>query len=445
VPAGVRVSEPLPPNVRAQVVAFAADTLADLPPQEVPATLMAVRRFIPSRRSRLGATPLAAAIANDAVFRGRVAERLRLAMPDLVASLESAEGPPEAAPPEEIAAVAYVLRLPGWEQLVKTAAQELAEVTASARAVREAETVARLSDQLEALKRSSKVESDQLRDRLAEARADVEDARRRLRSSADRARRMELDTQETVRAATRMRDEALAVAREAETETRRLRQRVAELETALAVSRRGSREARSVEDVRLRVLLDTLMAAANGFRKELSLPTAVRRPADVAGREEDDTVLFDPFCGVGARGLAEDDPGVVDEVLAIPGVHLIVDGYNVTKRGYGSLPLQAQRARLLSGLGALVGRAPESEITVVFDATAVIARPVGVTAPRGVRVVFSQPGQLADEEIIRLVRAEPAGRPVAVVTSDREVAETSRLSGARPVPSAALLTRLGRS
>jgi predicted RNA-binding protein with PIN domain len=366
-------------------------------------------------------------------------------MPDLVASLESAEGPPEAAPPEEIAAVAYVLRLPGWEQLVKTAAQELAEVTASARAVREAETVARLSDQLEALKRSSKVENDQLRDRLAEARADVEDARRRLRSSADRARRMDLDTQETVRAATRMRDEALAVAREAETETRRLRQRVAELETALAVSRRGSREARSVEDVRLRVLLDTLMAAANGFRKELSLPTAVRRPADVAGREEDDTVLFDPFCGVGARGLAEDDPGVVDEVLAIPGVHLIVDGYNVTKRGYGSLTLQAQRARLLSGLGALVGRAPESEITVVFDATAVIARPVGVTAPRGVRVVFSQPGQLADEEIIRLVRAEPAGRPVAVVTSDREVAETSRLSGARPVPSAALLTRLDRS
>ncbi|WP_322766724.1 NYN domain-containing protein, partial [Frankia sp. Cr1] len=65
--------------------------------------------------------------------------------------------------------------------------------------------------------------------------------------------------------------------------------------------------------------------------------------------------------------------------------------------------------------------------------------------PRGVRVVFSRSGQLADEEIIRLVRAEPAGRPVAVVTSDREVAETSRMSGARPVPSAALLTRLDRS
>ncbi|WP_322747412.1 MULTISPECIES: NYN domain-containing protein [unclassified Frankia] len=439
------MSEPLPPNVRAQVVAFAADTLADLAEQDVPAPLIAVRRFIPSRRARLGATPLAAAIANDTVFRGRVAERVRLALPDLVAALSSAEGPPEAAPPEEIAAVAYVLRLPGWERMVEAAAQELAEAAAAALAAQAAGTAARLSDQLEALKRSSRVESDQLRDRLAVARTEVEDARRRLRSSADRIRRAELDAQDAVQAAERIRDEAVTAAREAETESRRLRQRVTELEAALAAARRGSREARSVEDVRLRVLLDTLMAAANGFRKELSLPTAVRRPADVAGREDDDAILFDPFCGVGARGLAEDDPGVVDEVLAIPGVHLIVDGYNVTKRGYGSLTLQAQRARLLSGLGALVGRAPESEITVVFDATAVIARPVGVTAPRGVRVVFSRSGQLADEEIIRLVRAEPAGRPVAVVTSDREVAETSRMSGARPIPSAALLTRLDRS
>ncbi|WP_250279646.1 NYN domain-containing protein [Frankia sp. Cppng1_Ct_nod] len=439
------MSEPLPPNVRAQVVAFAADTLADLPEQDVPSALIAVRRFIPSRRSRLGATPLAAAIANDVVFRGRVAERVRLALPDLVASLESAQGPPEAAPPEEIAAVAYVLRLPGWEQMVDAAAQELAASAASARAAEAAGTVARLQDQLEAVRRSAKAENDQLRERLALTRSDVEDARRRLRSSSDRVRRAEIAAGESVDAAERTRDEAVTAARDAEAETRRLRQRVAELEAALAASRRGSREARSVEEVRLRVLLDTLMAAANGFRKELALPTAVRRPADIVGREENAAASFDPFCGIGARGLAEDDPGVVDEVLAVPGVHLIVDGYNVTKRGYGSLTLQAQRARLLSGLGALVGRAPESEITVVFDATAVTARPVGVTAPRGVRVVFSRSGQLADEEIIRLVRAEPAGRPMVVVTSDREVADTSRLSGARPIPSAALIARLERA
>ncbi|SBW26041.1 NYN domain-containing protein [Protofrankia symbiont of Coriaria ruscifolia] len=439
------MSEPLPSSVRAQIVAFAADTLADLPEQDVPSTLVAVRRFIPSRRSRLGATPLAAAMANDAVFRGRVAERLRLALPELVASLESDEGPPEAAPPEEIAAVAYVLRLPGWERMVEAAAQELAEAVASARAADATEAVVRLHEQLDTLKQSAKAENDQLRERLAAARSEAEDARRRLRSSSDRLRRAESAAHDAVEAAEKTRDEAVTTAREAEAETRRLRQRVAELEAAVTASRRDSREARSVEDVRLRVLLDTLMAAANGFRKELALPTAVQRPADIVGRGEDEAAPFDPFCGVGARGLAEDDPAVVDEVLGVPGVHVIVDGYNVTKRGYGSLPLQAQRARLLSGLGALVGRAPESEITVVFDATAVIARPVGVAAPRGVRVLFSRPGQLADEEIIRLVRAEPMGRPVVVVTSDREVADTSRRSGARPIPSVALLARLDRS
>jgi predicted RNA-binding protein with PIN domain len=183
------------------------------------------------------------------------------------------------------------------------------------------------------------------------------------------------------------------------------------------------------------------MFAANGLRRELALPPTVGRPADLGRQGEP---VYDPFAVVEARGRPEDDPALVDEVLTVPNVHLVIDGYNVTKRGYGTLTLHAQRARLLSGLGALAGRASESEITVVFDATAVVTRPVGVTAPRGVRVVFSQPGQLADEEIVRLVQAEPAGRPVAVVTSDREVADLCAASGARPIPSAALLARLDR-
>jgi predicted RNA-binding protein with PIN domain len=191
----------------------------------------------------------------------------------------------------------------------------------------------------------------------------------------------------------------------------------------------------------MRVLLDTLMSAASGIRRGLALPSTAMRPADL-GREGEP--VYDPFATVEARGRAEDDPTLIDEVLAVPNVHLVVDGYNVTKRGYGTLTLHAQRARLLSGLGALAGRASESEITVVFDATAVVARPVGVAAPRGVRVVFSKPGQLADEEIVRLVQAEPDGRPVAVVTSDREVADVCAASGAKPVPSAALLARLDR-
>ena len=65
-------------------------------------------------------------------------------------------------------------------------------------------------------------------------------------------------------------------------------------------------------------------------------------------------------------------------------------------------------------------------------------------APRGVRVVFSPPGESADEVIRRLVRAEPPGRPVIVVSSDREVADGVAAAGARPVPSRTLLQLLGR-
>jgi predicted RNA-binding protein with PIN domain len=80
----------------------------------------------------------------------------------------------------------------------------------------------------------------------------------------------------------------------------------------------------------------------------------------------------------------------------------------------------------------------------VFDG-AQLDGPVRLTQPRGVRVLFSAPGEIADELIRRLVAAEPPGRPVVVVSSDREVADGVRRSGARPVPSAMLLNRLARS
>ena len=66
-------------------------------------------------------------------------------------------------------------------------------------------------------------------------------------------------------------------------------------------------------------------------------------------------------------------------------------------------------------------------------------RPVLLAPPRGVRVLFSKPGQTADELIRQLVRAEPPGRPVVVVSSDREVADGCAAAGARPVASTLLL------
>jgi predicted RNA-binding protein with PIN domain len=436
------VSEPLPAEVRTQVVAFAADTLAGLEDAEVPPSLAAVRRFTPARRPKQGAMPLAAAVEHDALFRGRVADWVRRSHPVLAAAVTSADGPPAAAPPAQVAAVAFVLRPAGWERLVAAAADSSAQAAMSARADEAAREVDRLTQTLAAVRESVKAEQDELRAQLAVSRTEAEDLRRRMRLASERGRRAEREAQEEVSAAVVDRDAARGAARAAEAEARRLRARVGELEAALVTSRRDGREARSHDEARLRVLLDTLMGAANGVRRELGLPTTVLRPADLATPAGDQP--GDALAGIGTRGRPEDDPTIIDAVLAIPGIHLIIDGYNVTKRGYGTLPLQAQRVRLLAGLGPLAGRASEAEVTVVFDATAVASRPVGVAAPRGVRVLFSRLGELADEEIVRLVRAEPPGRPVAVVTSDREVADTCAAAGARAVPSAALLARLER-
>ncbi|MBL7522586.1 NYN domain-containing protein [Frankia sp. CNm7] len=436
------MSEPLPAEVRTQVVAFAADTLADLEDAEVPASLVAVRRFTPARRAKQGAVPLAAAVEHDAMFRGRVADWIRRTHPGLAEAVTAADGPPAAAPPAEVAAVAFVLRPSGWEELLAAAASLSAQDALSARADEAAREVDRLSEALVAQREAVRAEREQLREQLASSRQEADELRRRMRGTSERVRRAEQVAQEEVAAAVADRDAARAAPRAAETEVRRLRGRVGDLEAALAAARREGRDARSLDDARLRVLLDTLMGAANGVRRELGLPSTVSRPADLLASA--DARTGDPFSAVGARGRPEDDPTVIDEVLAIPGVHLLIDGYNVTKRGYGGLTLQAQRVRLLSGLGPLAGRALEAEITVVFDATAVASRPVGVTAPRGVRVLFSRLGELADEEIVRLVRAEPPGRPIVVVTSDREVAEACASAGARAVPSAALLSRLER-
>jgi predicted RNA-binding protein with PIN domain len=180
--------------------------------------------------------------------------------------------------------------------------------------------------------------------------------------------------------------------------------------------------------------------AAQGVKRELALPSIVTRPADLVGGIEPTNAAHRALPG---RALSDNDPQLLEQLLTLPQVHLIVDGYNVTKTGYGELPLADQRTRLVSGLGGLAAQTG-AEITVVFDG-AELEAPIAIGAPRGVRVRFSHPGQIADELIGDLVRAEPHGRAIVVVSSDREVADAARRAGARPASSALLLKRLSRS
>jgi predicted RNA-binding protein with PIN domain len=144
--------------------------------------------------------------------------------------------------------------------------------------------------------------------------------------------------------------------------------------------------------------------------------------------------------GIGQGGKIA-DVSTLDRYLALPNVHLIVDGYNVTKTGYPELALADQRDRLIHQLSALAART-SAEVTVVFDGAGVLSVPASV--PRGVRVLFSDRGVLADDVIRNIVAAEPAGRPMVVATSDRAVADSVRGGGAHPTPSAVLVSRLSR-
>jgi predicted RNA-binding protein with PIN domain len=132
---------------------------------------------------------------------------------------------------------------------------------------------------------------------------------------------------------------------------------------------------------------------------------------------------------------------LLEQLLALPRAHLLVDGYNVTKNGWSGMPLDAQRARLVRELAPVAARSG-AEITVVFDGADISARPV--VAPRGVRVIFSPADISADDVLRDLTRAEPVGRPVVVVSSDREIREAVVVAGARSLPSATLLALLAR-
>jgi predicted RNA-binding protein with PIN domain len=198
---------------------------------------------------------------------------------------------------------------------------------------------------------------------------------------------------------------------------------------ALTAARDEAGRDRAAADQRLDLLLSTVQDAAAGLRRELLLTTGGARPGDVVA----DTL---PGAAPG-RGRAA-DASMLGGWLQLPAAHLIVDGYNVTKTGYPELTLVDQRDRLIRGLASLASRT-SAEITVVFDGAAVTtAQPPG----RGIRVLFSPPGVIADDVIRTLVAEEPPGRVVVVASSDREVVSGVRRDGARTVASAVLLDLL---
>jgi predicted RNA-binding protein with PIN domain len=427
------VTVPLPEPVRQRVVGLASDALAELTTDELPPALRPFARFAPARRARLAATPLAAALDSDAQFRQRVAARYRQRAPHLIEALEGGRTPP-AVDPLEVAAAAYLVRPNGWADLLSSIAERLERETAASASGREAKTVEKLREQLADARNEARQERDRLRSDLATLKEENATLRRTLKHARDRAKAAEQRAEEEASAAGEIREQAAAEVARMEAELRRLRARLGEAESAAESARRTVREGRDQADIRLRLLVDTLVDAAQGLRRELALPPTQTRPADTVRASEP---------GAGSQLSGADAEASLEALLALPQVHLIVDGYNVTKTAWPTIPLETQRTRLVNAMGGLVAQT-RAELTVVFDGANLDAVPQ-ISVPRGVRVRFSPGGVTADDVIRELVAAEPAGRPVVVVSSDREIADSVRRSGARPVPASGLVRLMSRS
>ncbi|MBG0855972.1 NYN domain-containing protein [Streptomyces spinoverrucosus] len=433
------LDRPLPEGVRRKVVQIVSDGFGGLTMAELPAQLRQYARFAPNRRAKFAGNAMAAAVETDPLFRQRIGEKFREAQPDLAGALD-AGSPPPAADPLDVAAAAYVLRPIGWVKLVAAAGEEAQRADAERADEESRAELERLRTELAAARDHTRAETERLRAELDGARKEAESLHRKLRAALSDVKRGEAALRKVQAEIEAVRAEGQAQVSVAESEARRLKARLGEAEAALEATRRAAREGRSVEDMRVRLLLDTVLDAAQGLRRELALPPVSVRPAETVDAVEPGRMTPKD---IAARALSENDPAILDQLLALPQAHLVVDGYNVTKTGYPQMPLEKQRLRLLGQLSQLAAQSG-AEVTCVFDG-AELAAPVLLAPPRGVRVLFSKPGVTADELIRQLVRAEPPGRPVIVVSTDREVADGVARAGARPVASAVLLKRLSRS
>jgi predicted RNA-binding protein with PIN domain len=144
-------------------------------------------------------------------------------------------------------------------------------------------------------------------------------------------------------------------------------------------------------------------------------------------------------------------PAVLDDsveaagyLVRLPEVVLLVDGYNVSLQTWPGVELPEQRHRLVSAVAELVMRTGVSAM-VAWDGSdqEAFPAPTGV-ARSAVRVVFSTPGEDADEVIIDQVDRLPPDRPVVVATDDRRVQTEVRRRGANVISTAQLLGVLKR-
>jgi hypothetical protein len=125
-------------------------------------------------------------------------------------------------------------------------------------------------------------------------------------------------------------------------------------------------------------------------------------------------------------------------------LHILIDGYNLIRQSEGLAAME--RSSLQEGREALLERLASYKrikhhpITVVFDGTHAHDPLQGRTRYKGINVIFSRPGELADTVIKRLVTRER--ERAVVVSSDKEIADFATVHGSVTMDSVAFENKM---
>ncbi len=333
---------------------------------------------------------------------------------------------------------------------------------------------------LDAQERDRQREDDEGKSHTSE-RSALEEARRRAdaaRMEAEaNAARAEADLQKERTARRTREDDAISAAGEAQSQVSALNteldQARAELEEQQNQLTRAGQRTHSLEDDLRRVRADTneLRARAESAESRLSQRDE-RALGDAATTARQLSVSLDALQRRMREGASSDDrpsdsprqeiptptprppaptrrtqpnlpPGVVanspmgvEAMLATPDVVLIVDGYNIAHRAWPHATAGDQRERLGIAATAL-SRRLGCEVLLVFDGDSNGSRPA--LRRGGVRVLFSDAGEEADEVVVREVEQRPRRIPVVVASSDAWVREHASNQGAAVVGAGALV------
>lgn len=322
-------------------------------------------------------------------------------------------------------------RREGAEQVAHRAVAEIAALRAEIE--RHGAELARADAEIAKLA----VDRAELEEQVARLRTEARHVHDRALAATERAERARVDADEAERralAAERIRDEVLAARAGWMT-------RSGADDTVL----QGAAQLASDLDEQI-VIVSQLARVLGKLSDELAALEPGVRPAPTDGvrverrsRDRQGARMRRPIALPG--GVYGSSSAAAEFFARLPGVTVLVDGYNVAKLGWPKLDLERQRERAVDAAEDIVRRFG-TNVVVVFDGAMIL----GAAAPgrRLVRVQFSAEGVSADDVLRAEVAALPVEVPVVVVTNDQAVAQDVRLHGASTMSSEQWLALAGR-